>query len=214
MKKILTLVFTLFFIALPTFAEKVMPDKVDLKNTRTIGVYQVSQDIVLYKDTNENSDIVKTIKWNKNELLPESLTFNDVFVVFIPNKSLALMQVTDETEDWVEVIYNNKTGEKGWLKKDDPYKFATWTNFYNMYGKKYGLYILKGAPDCVKNMKSGTDKQSQTVDTMNHPTKINLNVIRGNWALVSILDLDKTSKTGYIKWRSDEGVKYLFPDIK
>ena len=214
MKKIFLTLFLLLFTAIPTLAEKVMPDKTDLKNTRTIGVYQVSNEIVLHKDYDENSDVIKTIKWNKNEILPENLTFHDVFVVFIPNKSLALMQVTDETEDWVEVIYNNTTGEKGWLKKDDPYKFATWTNFYNMYGKKYGLYILKGAPECVKNMKSSPDKQSQTVDTMNFPSKINLNVIRGNWALVSILDMDKTSKTGYIKWRSDDGVKYLFPDIK
>lgn len=214
MKKIFLTLFLLLFTAIPTLAEKVMPDKTDLKNTRTIGVYQVSNEIVLHKDYDENSDVIKTIKWNKNEILPENLTFHDVFVVFIPNKSLALMQVTDETEDWVEVIYNNTTGEKGWLKKDDPYKFATWTNFYNMYGKKYGLYILKGAPECVKNMKSSPDKQSQTVDTMNLPSKINLNVIRGNWALVSILDMDKTSKTGYIKWRSDDGVKYLFPDIK
>ena len=214
MKKIFLTLFLLLFTAIPTLAEKVMPDKTDLKNTRTIGVYQVSNEIVLHKDYDENSDVIKTIKWNKNEILPENLTFHDVFVVFIPNKSLALMQVSDETEDWVEVIYNNTTGEKGWLKKDDPYKFATWTNFYNMYGKKYGLYILKGAPECVKNMKSSPDKQSQTVDTMNFPSKINLNVIRGNWALVSILDMDKTSKTGYIKWRSDDGVKYLFPDIK
>ena len=83
-----------------------------------------------------------------------------------------------------------------------------------MYGKKYGLYILKGAPDCVKTMKSATDKQSQTVATMNLPTKINLNIIRGNWALVSVMDMDKAPKTGYIRWRGDDGVKYLFPDIK
>ena len=119
-----------------------------------------------------------------------------------------------KTEEWVEVIYNNLTGDKGWIKKDDPYKFSTWINFYNMYGKKYGLYILKGSPESIKLMKSGTDNQSQTVATMNLPSKINLNAIRGNWALVSVLDLDKSPKTGYIEWRSPDGVKYLFPDIK
>ena len=49
---------------------------------------------------------------------------------------------------------------------------------------------------------------------MNYPQKINLNVIRGNWALVSVFDLDKTPKTGYVRWRSDNGVRYFFPDIK
>ena len=214
MKKIFITLLLLILTAIPTLAEKVMPEKTNIKNTRTIGVYQVSNDIVLYKDTDEKSEIITTIKWNKNEILPETLTFRDAFIVFIPNKSLALMEVSDETEEWVEVIYNNTTGEKGWLKKDDPYKFSTWTTFYNMYGKKYGLYILKGAPDCVKTMKSATDKQSQTVATMNLPTKINLNIIRGNWALVSVMDMDKAPKTGYIRWRGDDGVKYLFPDIK
>ena len=95
MKKIFLTLFLLLFTAIPTLAEKVMPDKTDLKNTRTIGVYQVSNEIVLHKDYDENSDVIKTIKWNKNEILPENLTFHDVFVVFIPNKSLALMQVTD-----------------------------------------------------------------------------------------------------------------------
>lgn len=214
MKKIFLTLFLLIFTAIPTLADRVMPEKIDLKNTRTIGIYQVSNDIVLHKNTDESSEIIETIKWNKNEILPENLTFKDVFIVFIPHKSLALMEVTDETEDWVEVIYNNTTGEKGWLKKDDPYKFSTWTTFYNMYGKKYGLYILKGSPDCVKTMKSATDKQSQTIATMNLPSKINLNIIRGNWALVSVMDMDKAPKTGYIRWRSDDGVKYLFPDIK
>ena len=48
------------------------------------------------------------------------------------------------------------------------------------------------------------------------PSKVRivLNVIRGNWALVTVVDIDRTPKTGYIRWRSDDGVKYLFPDIK
>ena len=87
-------------------------------------------------------------------------------------------------------------------------------NFYNMYGRKYGLYILKGAPESVKNIKSAPDESSQFIAEMNMPTKIKLNVIRGNWALVSVLDLDRTPKTGYIRWRGDDGIHYLFPDIK
>ena len=32
--------------------------------------------------------------------------------------------------------------------------------------------------------------------------------------LVSVFDIDKTPKTGYMRWRSDEGVIYAFPNIK
>ena len=44
--------------------------------------------------------------------------------------------------------------------------------------------------------------------------QIKLTAIRGNWALVSVFDIDKTPKTGYIKWRSDSGIIYAFPNIK
>ena len=104
MKKIITALLFLLFTLLPVSAEKVMPEKVDHKNTRTIGVYQVSNNIELYQNADENSEIIAKIKWNKNEITPENFTFRNTFIVFIPNKSLALMQVTEETEEWVEVI--------------------------------------------------------------------------------------------------------------
>lgn len=214
MKRILFLLILFFGFVLPIHAQTVMPENVCLKYTNTVGVYQVSHNITLYKQPDEKSDILHSIKWTKDEIFPDSLTFNDLFLVFLPSKSLALMVVTDETDDWVEVIYNNSTGAKGWLKKDDPYKFSTWVNFYNMYGRKYGLYILKGAPDIIKDLRSATEDNSQVVARINIPNKINLNVIRGNWALVSVLDLDKTPKTGYMRWRGDHGVKYMFPAIK
>ena len=90
----------------------------------------------------------------------------------------------------------------------------TWINFYNTYGKKYGLVLLKSAPETCKDIKAQTEDLAKTISTMNYPQKINLNVIRGNWALVSVFDLDKTPKTGYVRWRSDNGVRYFFPDIK
>lgn len=214
MKRILFLLILFFGFVLPIHAQTVMPENVCLKYTNTVGVYQVSHNITLYKQPDEKADILHSIKWTKDEIFPDSLTFNDLFLVFLPSKSLALMVVTDETDDWVEVIYNNSTGAKGWLKKDDPYKFSTWVNFYNMYGRKYGLYILKGAPDIIKDLRSATEDNSQVVARINIPNKINLNVIRGNWALVSVLDLDKTPKTGYMRWRGDNGVKYMFPAIK
>ena len=110
--------------------------------------------------------------------------------------------------------YNNATGDKGWIKKEDPYRFSTWVMFYNMYGKKYGLNLLKEAPPEAKDLHTSTDEKSQIVGTINMPQKINLNVMRGNWALVSVMDIDRTPKTGYVRWRSDNGVKYYFPAIK
>lgn len=214
MKKIVIFVLFVFAFALKAVAVDVMPSLVSLSNTNTLGLYQVDNTIVLRSQPDDNAPITKVIKWTKNRIEPSDLDFSDVFVVFINSKDLALMAVSDDTEDWVELIYNNKTGEKGWMKKDDPYKFSTWYNFYSMYGKKYGLYILTGAPDSAREMHGSTEDKSKVIAAINTPIKINLNVIRGNWMLLSVMDMDRIPKTGYVRWRSDDGVKYLFPAIK
>ena len=194
--------------------ENVVPHYVSVEHTNTYGVYQAPSEIVLYKEPTETSNIVHSISWIGEKIFPESVKADDLFVVFIPSKNLGLLAVTDETEDWVQVIYNNSTGAKGWIKKDDPYRFMSWIMFYNMYGKKYGLMLLKEAPAEAKDLHTSTDDKSQIVGTINMPQKINLNVMRGNCALVSVMDIDKVPKTGYVKWRSDNGVKYYFPAIK
>lgn len=214
MNKIIVSLLIFFGLTLNCLAADIMPSFVSLSNTNTLGVYQTGDTVVLRKTPEDNADIIKVIRICGNDIEPANTKFEDVFVVYKNSKNLALMAVTDETEDWVELIYNNNTGERGWMKKDDPYKFSTWVNFYNTYAKKYGLYILNGAPETVKNMHGSTEDGSKVISTINRPQKIKLNIIRGNWMLVSVMDEDRTPKTGFIRWRSDDGVKYLFPAIK
>lgn len=200
--------------SIPVFCADVIPQYSTNLHTKTYGFYQVSNSIELHEAPDEKSPIVQKINWTKDTITPENLSFDDVFSVFIGSKSLALMAVSDENEDWVKLIYDNKNNKSGWLKKDDPYKFMTWINFYNTYGRKYGLIRLKDAPESCNFLRAQTEDKSQVVSELNHPEYIKLNVIRGNWALVTVVDLDRTPKTGYIRWRSDDGVKYLFPAIR
>ena len=213
MRKFFFTILLLFMLSCNVFAANVIPDAVSLNNTNTLGVYQVGHSLVLYTDPDERSQVKQRIIWTKDDVvIPQNLKLTDLFVLYLENKDLALMAVTDETDEWVEVIYDNSTGQKGWIKKDDPYKFNTWMNFFSMYGRKYGLTILKGAPESVNNMYGSTDDNAKVISTINkQPDMINLNVIRGNWMLVTVVDVDRTPKTGYIRWRSDDGVKYLFP---
>lgn len=219
MKNLLLFLITFFmFVGVgfcsETYAKDIIPVRPNITQTTTIGMYQVGDDVRIYKEPNEDSQILYRVRWNNDEFFPSEIGFENFFTVFLPKKNLALVSVTDFNDDWVEIIYNNSTGQTGWIKKDDPYKFMTWINFYNTYGKKYGLVLLKSAPEACKDIKAQTDDLAKTISTMNYPQKINLNVIRGNWALVSVLDLDKTPKTGYVRWRSDNGVRYFFPDIR
>lgn len=196
------------------YSKDVIPVRPSLVNVNTIGLYQVGDDVTIYKEPNTEAQILYRIRWNANEFFPENIGAERFFALFLPDKQLALVNVTDITDDWVEIIYDTSTGKTGWIKKDDPYKFMTWINFYNTYGKKYGLRLLKSSPESCKDMKAAPEDLAQTVSTMNMPQKIKLNVIRGNWALVSVMDLDKMPKTGYIRWRSDDGVRYFFPAVK
>ncbi len=214
MKKFLLILAILLLMPVKGFCENVVPQYVSIEHTNTLGLYQAPSEIVLYKEPYQSSNIVHSISWIGDKIFPESVKANDLFIVFLPQKNLGFLAVTDETDEWVQVIYNNSTGAKGWIKKDDPYRFTSWIMFYNMYGKKYGLNLLKEAPAEAKDLHTSTDDKSQIVGTINMPQKINLNVMRGNWALVSVMDIDRTPKTGYVRWRSDNGVKYYFPAIK
>jgi hypothetical protein len=82
----------------------------------------VGDDIVDYKSSNVN--------------------IADMFVVLNQAKNLAFMLATDDYDGWVEVIYDQKKNLKGWVKKADEFQFLPWRNFYNLYGKKYGLYFF------------------------------------------------------------------------
>ena len=212
------LILAIIFMALTipcAMARDVIPATVFGENNQSWGVYQISaKSVNLYEEPDEASKEIKRLFWDDENTSDVDIDLADLFVLYLPARDLALFEVADETEDWVKIIYNRKTGDAAWLKKDDPLKFMTWGMFYNTYGRKYGLYQLKEAPKLSGILRASTDDYAQTVGELNMPKKINLTVIKGNWALVSVSDLDKYPKTGYVRWRGNNGEKYYFPKIK
>ncbi len=209
MRKVFILTCMLFFMQ-PIFADT-MPFYMDSIPKGTIGMYQTGDSITIFSEPEANSKIVKKIDFSyKAETMPDS-----VFGVLLNEKRLGFLYVSDiGDEGWVEVIYDKKTGAKGWVNTEDRFQFLPWLSFYNMYGRKYGLRLLKDAPDEIEVLKARSEDLSQTVATFRYVKQINLTAIRGNWALVSVFDIDKTPKTGYLKWRGDDGTIYAFPNIK
>lgn len=215
MKKTVLLMLSMLVLGTTAMAKDVIPTKVFDAEINSYGVYQISErSMTLYSQPNTDSKVVKKIAWNDESTDVEGLDLADLFVLYLPDRNLSLLTVVDETDDWVKVVYNGKTSAAGWLKKDDPYKFMPWGVFYNIYGKKYGLYQLKHAPASCNSIRVSPDNLAQEVGTLNMPKKIILNVIKGNWALISVSDLDKYPKTGFVRWRGDNGEKYYFPLIK
>jgi len=207
MKKFLLLLCCL--IILPVFADT-MPFYMNAIPKTSLGLYQTDKDITLYSEPETSADIVKKMEFSYN---PETMPDN-VFAVLLNESKLGFLYVTDIEEDgWVQVIYDKITGAKGWVKTSDRMQFMPWRNFYNMYGRKYGLRVLKDAPKEVKDLHAKSDETSQIVNTLNYVKQIKLTTVQGNWALVTASDMDKVPKTGWLKWRNAEGVIYAFPNL-
>ena len=208
MKKIFVLISLLFI--LPVFAD-VMPYYMESIPKEAIGMYQTGENITILSHPEANSKIIKKFNFSyKPETMPDS-----VFAVLLNDKKLGFLYVTDiGDEGWVEVIYNRQTGARGWVKTEDRLQFLPWLSFYNMYGRKYGLRLLKDTPDEIEVLHAKSEDLSQNVGKLRFVKQIRLTAVRGNWALVSVVDIDQAPKTGYMRWRSNDGVIYAFPNIK
>lgn len=208
MKKFLIIVTML--LALPVMADT-MPFYMDSIPKSALGLFQTDKEVVLFSHPEGNSNIIKKMSFSYNpETMPDS-----VFAVLINEKKLGFLYVTDiGDEGWVEVIYDKRTGARGWVQTQDQMQFLPWRNFYNLYGRKYGLRYLKDAPEDLEVLRAKPEDLAQIVSKFNFVKQIKLTVIRGNWALVSVMDLDKVPKTGYMKWRDNDGTIYAFPNIK
>lgn len=210
MKKLFLIIAFFLGITLSANAD-VMPYYTSRIAPSSVGVYQATNSFKVFENPDEKSKILVEGSFDyKNYSCPISMS--EMFVVFVQLKELAFFQVVDEEEDFYEITYCN--GKRGWIKKEDAGRFLNWRAFYNLYGKKYGLYYMKDAPENTKQLHSAGDAASQVVSRINLASMVKLTAVKGNWAVVSIMDLDKVTKIGYIQWRNSNGEIYLFPAIK
>ena len=208
MKRLLIIFIMMLFM--PVFADTI-PFYTDSFPKTAIGLYQTDKELVLRTNPDSKAPVIKKYEFSYE---PETMPVN-MFAVLFNEKELGFLYVTDFEEDgWVEVIYNKQMGAKGWVQTNDKMQFLPWINFYNLYGRKYGLTLLKDAPKDIYTLYSQCEDDSQALSKLNYVQKIKLVKISGNWALVTILDLDKTPKSGWMKWRNSDGTIYAFPAIK
>lgn len=195
---------------LPAFAD-VMPFYMNSIPKDAIGMYQTGENVTIFAEPEANSKTIKKFDFSYN---PSSMP-DGMFALLLNEKKLGFLYVSDIGDDgWVEVIYDRHSGARGWVLTEDRFQFLPWLSFYNMYGRKYGLRLLKDTPDEIEVLHAKSEDLSQNIGKLNYVKQIKLTAIRGNWALVSVFDIDKTPKTGYLRWRSNEGVIYAFPNIK
>ncbi len=212
MKKVFITLLMIWCISMQAWAD-VIPYKVSDIPVGTLGVYQSTNGLRVYSNPDKKSNILFDKKWSY--LTINSTDYVDsLFALLLTKKELAYVYANDIDEDFVQVIYNKKLKLNGWAYKEDDFQFLPWITFYNMYGRKYGLKLLKDSPMSVLNVHSRSDKESQIIGKLNRPKEIRFTTIQGNWALVTALNIDNSVCTGFIQWRGENGELYYFPAIK
>ena len=190
----------------------IVPNKISDIPQNSIGVYQVENKLTVYKEPSTESAIIFEQEINYNSLL--NTQTHKTLGILIPQKQLGYVYATDCDENWIEIIYDKINNQRGWVLKEDTFQFMPWVTFYNMYGRKYGLIALQDTQKEVITVSSQPDENAQQIAKVHRPKQIRLTSIEGNWALVSILDIENNTYTGYIQWRNIKGEYYIFPDVK
>lgn len=193
----------------------VLPQSISDIPGGTLGLYQTDKHVKVYEKPDASSKILvdNVIIYDNYKNVKK----DDFFAIVVPAKELSYLYVTDvyDDENWVEVIIDKASNKRGWVYKNDNFQFLPWGNFITLYGRKYGLFRLNtGFIDVDNGIYSAPDDSAQQLDNIAHPKYIRLTSMEGSWVLVTLLDYNGDSKTGYIKWYTNSGNILLFPDIK
>ena len=194
----------------------VMPTYISTVPKNVYGFLQMDKTFVIHEEPQENSQILGNAAWSeeKVEINGKKSYPAQVFSVFVPKNNYAFCYVMDEENGYYKIIYDKKNGLMGWVKPAKPDDFWTLKEFYTYFGKKNSLYYLKDVDVRTRNLRSAPSETAQAIGGFNITKNIKLVLIKGNWALVSIIDYEGTvPKTGFIKWRDADGAVLLFPKM-
>ena len=218
MKKIiLTIIFSLIF-TLKANAD-VTPQYLSSVAHFGIGIAQNGKNIKIYENPNTSSKIKAQISWDETgNLKCKNTKMNceaqEIFIGFAPSNNVALFSVEDENDEWINVCYNQKYRLFGWIKKDENTKYLSWGEFLINYGKKYGMYLFRDVPKEYKILYASPNNGSPSVDSFFLATHINPWLIRGNWILVKVENYDDKQKTGWLRFRGEDGRFFGFVNLK
>ena len=216
LKKVLLLLIVFSTTVLTAFADKVPTSSKSIRHYG-IGLYKVESDFYVFDKPDANARkiyhfILPSAK--KSAIVRETRKNINPYVVNIPTKNEFYTTVYEYPENgWMKIYYNQNGKETGWVKLPSKSNFLTWKEFVYKYGKKNGLKLMRDVPSSSFKLYSQDSEDAQVVDTFTYPEYIALRMIRGNWMLVTVVDTGTVYKTGWFKWRTDNGELRVFPKM-
>src|SRR5574344_2893187 len=77
----------------------IMPYYTSSVNSSSMGVYQVPQNFKIYKSQNINSKVLLEVSLDSEAYKCADVSAGNMFLVYLPQRELALITVIDETEE-------------------------------------------------------------------------------------------------------------------
>lgn len=214
MKKLILFLTVFVLSAICVFADTVPTTTTSIKHYG-IGVFKIENDFSVYSEPNEKSKVIRKCVLptaQKSAIVRTSQkSLIMPYIISIPSKHLFFATVVDyPSENWIH-IYNQTSNVTGWVKYSDKSAFMTWKEFFYKYGKKNGLVQMRDVHS--NKLYSQDDEHSQIVDKYTYPEYIAMRFVRGNWMLVTVIDSGNVYKTGWLRWRTDDGQLRVFPRL-
>ena len=213
MKKVLILFLILLnYVALA----EVMPYYINSLKRGGIGFTSVQSPLVMRREPSNDSEILETLNFDYNNqtscLINKSrCSIDEVFSAYSENKKIALLNTLDVNDNWSLVCFNQlERPVCGWVDEKLNNKYYNWNDFFNIYGRKYGLYFFKDLQKKDKVLYAGPLKETNTTGSIQLPRAVTPWLVRGNWVLVKVYDLNNQLKTGWFNYRDDRGKLKLF----
>lgn len=217
MKRIFLSVIIFCFFILPAVAIEYIPRyNTSIKNYG-IGLYFGEGKATVYEQPDENSPILAQISWDANKVLINKEVFEpkNIFAVFLPKNGLSgFIAIGEQNEEYTEIIYDNTKQLTGWIKNSPENKVFYWRQIFYRYGKTKGLNLFANMPKEEKVLKLSPDENSENSYSFIYPKFIRLQLIKGNWALLKVVDYDNEQKVGWFKWRNLDGTLNIYPNFK
>ncbi len=195
------------------------------------GIYFAPNHVVIRQEPSLEAPITEELFWMTQQESMQvyakstqaGLPSNHVFISFYPAKNIAMMAAIGDTEDgWVEVVYDHTKNKTGWVRLDDMNEtknpaehfasYQPWQDFMKYNAKAHGIYWLNGVKDYHRSIRT-SDKDEAKFLPVTVIRDLKVKHIRGNWMLVEVLDFERNTPIGWVRWRDSDGNLMVFPNI-
>ena len=212
MKKILLLLITLLIVQ--AARADFVPQYSKTITVWGIGGVFVGQDYLIFDEPKDDAGLLQRVIWDEKGNVTCKGDCDDgmLFTLFVPSKKAVILSAVDENENWAQVCYGQKSGKLGWIRLSDDNKFTPWSQYLIKYGKTHSFYMFKDIPKDENRLYSQPEDGAKSVDSWELAKQITPWYVKGNWAMVKVINFDNTQKTGWLKWRTADGALRGFVD--